>query len=122
MKSCNSQSNALLQKRVTNDILQIFNQGGKTYAKTAAAQIDQKRIIYVSAEKLSVMYHHYDNIDIPNFLGALIDAHIVREANNTDDSLSSSIATHASVPSTITSTVPKLTHGKKLRSNIYLNI
>jgi TPP-dependent 2-oxoacid decarboxylase len=78
------------------------------------AQIDQKRIIYVSAEKLSVMYHHYDNIDIRDFLVALIDAHIARKENNTDDSFSSSIATHANVPSTITSTAPKLTHGKKI--------
>ena len=62
------------------------------------AQIDQKRIIYVSAEKLSVMYHHYDNIDIRDFLGALIDAPIAKNENNTDDSLSSSIATHAKRP------------------------
>jgi len=78
------------------------------------AQIDQKRIIYVSAEKLSVMYHHYDNIDIQDFLGALIDAHIAKKENNTDDSLSSSIATHANVPSTIASTVPNWTQGKKI--------
>lgn len=78
------------------------------------AQIDQKRIIYVSAEKLSVMYHHYDNIDIRDFLGALIDAHIAKKENNTDDSLSSSIATHANVPSTIASTVPNWTQGKKI--------
>jgi TPP-dependent 2-oxoacid decarboxylase len=78
------------------------------------AQIDQKRIIYVSAEKLSVMYHHYDNIDIRDFLGALIDAHIARKENKSDDSLSSSFATHANVPPTITSTVPKWTHGKKI--------
>ncbi len=78
------------------------------------AQIDQKRIIYVSAEKLSVMYHHYDNIDIRDFLGALIDAHIAKKENNTDDSLSSSISTHANVPSTIASTVPNWTHGKKI--------
>jgi TPP-dependent 2-oxoacid decarboxylase len=78
------------------------------------AQIDQKRIIYVSAEKLSVMYHHYDNIDIRDFLGALIDAHITKKENNTDDSLSSSIATHANVPSTIASTVPNWTQGKKI--------
>src|SRR5918994_4567296 len=78
------------------------------------AQIDQKRIIYVSAEKLSVMYHHYDNIDIRDFLGALIDAHIAKKENNTDDSLSSSISTHANVPSTIASTVPNWTHEKKI--------
>jgi indolepyruvate decarboxylase len=78
------------------------------------AQIDQKRIIYVSAEKLSVMYHHYDNIDIRDFLGALIDARVAKKENNTDDSLSSSIATHANVPSTIASTVPNWTHGKKI--------
>ena len=78
------------------------------------AQIDQKRIIYVSAEKLSVMYHHYDNIDIRDFLGALIDAHIAKKENNTDDSLSSSIATHPNVPSTIASTVPNWKHRKKI--------
>jgi TPP-dependent 2-oxoacid decarboxylase len=77
------------------------------------AQIDQKRIIYVSAEKLSVMYHHYDNIDIRDFLDTLIDAHIVRKENNTNDSLSS-FTTHANSPSTITSTIPKWTHGKKI--------
>jgi TPP-dependent 2-oxoacid decarboxylase len=80
------------------------------------AQIDQKRIIYVSAEKLSVMYHHYDNIDIRDFLDALIDAHIVRKEYNTNNSSSSSssITTHTNVPLTITpTTVPRSTYGKK---------
>jgi TPP-dependent 2-oxoacid decarboxylase len=31
------------------------------------AQIDQRRIIYVGAEKLSVMHHPYDNIEIQDF-------------------------------------------------------
>src|ERR687895_96855 len=78
------------------------------------AQIDQKRIIYVGAEKLSVMYHHYDNIEIQDFFDALIDAPLARKENKSDDSLSSSFATHANVPTTITSTVPKWTHGKKI--------
>lgn len=79
------------------------------------AQIDQKSIIYVSAEKLSVMYHHYDNIDIRDFFDALIDAHIARKDYNTNNSSSSSsITTHTNVPLTITSTVPRSTHGKKI--------
>src|SRR3712207_3001621 len=83
------------------------------------AQIDQKRIIYVSAEKLSVMYHHYDNVDIRDFLDALIDAHISRKdnnANNYSSSSSSSLATHTNIPLTITSTstVPRSSHGKKI--------
>jgi TPP-dependent 2-oxoacid decarboxylase len=77
------------------------------------AQIDQKRTIYVSAEKLSVMYHHYDNIDIRDFFDALIDAHITRKDNNTNNS-SSSFTTHTNMPLTITSTVPRSTHGKKI--------
>ena len=81
------------------------------------AQIDQKRIIYVSAEKLSVMYHHYDNVDIRDFLDALIDAHISRKVNNANNySSSSSFATHTNMPLTITSTstVPRSSHGKKI--------
>ena len=77
------------------------------------AQIDQKMTIYVSAEKLSVMYHHYDNIDIRDFFDALIDAHITRKDNNTNNS-SSSFTTHTNMPLTITSTVPRSTHGKKI--------
>lgn len=81
------------------------------------AQIDQKRIIYVSAEKLSVKYHHYDNIDIRDFFDALIDAHIARKeynTNNNSSSSSSSITTNTTVPLTITSTVPRSGHGKKI--------
>ena len=80
------------------------------------AQLDQKRIIYVSAEKLSVMYHHYDNIDIRDFFDALIDAHIARNDYNTNNSSSSSssFTTHTNMPLTITSTVPRSTHGKKI--------
>jgi TPP-dependent 2-oxoacid decarboxylase len=83
------------------------------------AQIDQKRIIYVSAEKLSVMYHHYDNIDIRDFFDALIDAHIARNDYNTNNSSSSSssssFTTHTNMPLTITSiAVPRSTHGKKI--------
>src|SRR5215217_4485905 len=81
------------------------------------AQIDQKRIIYVSAEKLSVKYHHYDNIDIRDFFDALIDAHIARKEynmNNNSSSSSSSITTNTTVPLTITSTVPRSGHGKKI--------
>ncbi|MDQ3851734.1 MAG: thiamine pyrophosphate-dependent enzyme, partial [Thermoproteota archaeon] len=90
------------------------------------AQIDQKRIIYVSAEKLSVMYHHYDNINIREFFDALIDAHIPRKeytANNNNNSnsnnsssssSSSSITTQTNVPLTITSApVLRSRHGKK---------
>jgi indolepyruvate decarboxylase len=81
------------------------------------AQIDQKSIIYVSAEKLSVMYHHYDNIDIRDFFDALIDAHIARKEfnmNNSSSSFSSSITANTDAPLTITSkTVPKSTDGKK---------
>jgi len=91
------------------------------------AQIDQKRIIYVSAEKLSVMYHHYDNIDIRDFFDALIDAHIARKEfsmNNSSSSFSSSLTANTDAPMTITSTtVPKSTDGKKrLQSNMYLNV
>jgi TPP-dependent 2-oxoacid decarboxylase len=82
------------------------------------AQIDQQRIIYVSAEKLSVMYHHYDNVDIRDFLDALIDAHIARKDNNANNSSSSSssssFATHTNMPLTITSTVARSSHGKKI--------
>jgi TPP-dependent 2-oxoacid decarboxylase len=83
------------------------------------AQLDQKRIIYVSAEKLSVMYHHYDNIDIRDFFDALIDAHIARNDYNTNNSSSSSssssFTTHTNMPLTITSiAVPRSTHGKKI--------
>ncbi|HJU95761.1 MAG TPA: thiamine pyrophosphate-binding protein [Nitrososphaera sp.] len=80
------------------------------------AQIDQKRIIYVSAEKLSVMYHHYDNVDIRDFLDALIDAHISRKVNNANNYSSSSFATYTNMPLTITSTstVPRSSHGKKI--------
>jgi indolepyruvate decarboxylase len=81
------------------------------------AQIDQKRIIYVSAEKLSVKYHHYYNIDIRDFFDALIDAHIARKeynTNNNSSSSSSSITTNTTVPLTITSTVPRSGHGKKI--------
>jgi TPP-dependent 2-oxoacid decarboxylase len=77
------------------------------------AHINQKRIIYVSAEKLSVMYHHYENIDIRDFFDALIDAHIARNGYKTNNS-SSSITTPANVPLTITSTVPRATQGKKI--------
>jgi len=38
------------------------------------AQIDQKRTINVSAEKLSVGYHSYDGVDIREFLKSLIDS------------------------------------------------
>jgi TPP-dependent 2-oxoacid decarboxylase len=79
------------------------------------AQIDQQRIIYVSAEKLSVMYHHYDNVDIRDFLDALIDAYIARKDNNANNSSSSSsFATHTNMPLTITSTVARSSHGKKI--------
>jgi indolepyruvate decarboxylase len=78
------------------------------------AQIDQKRTIYVSAEKLSVMYQHSDNIDIRDFFDALIDAHIARKENKTNNSSPSSITTHANGPLTITSTIPKCTQGKKI--------
>jgi TPP-dependent 2-oxoacid decarboxylase len=83
------------------------------------AQIDQKRIIYVSAEKLSVMYHHYDSIDIRDFFDALIDANITMKEyninNNNSSSSSSATANNTNAPLTITSTtVPRSIHGKRI--------
>lgn len=78
------------------------------------AQIDQRRIIYVGAEKLSVMYHHYDNIEIQDFFDALIDAPIERKQKSTLYSSSSSLATPAHKELTITSRLPKCTPGKKI--------
>jgi TPP-dependent 2-oxoacid decarboxylase len=77
------------------------------------AQIDQRRIIYVGAEKLSVMYHHYDNIEIQDFFNALIDAPLARKQKSTLYS-SSSLATPAHKDLTITSSLPKCTPGKKI--------
>ena len=81
------------------------------------AQIDQKRTIYVSAEKLSVRYHHYDNIDIRDFFHALIDANIARRENSTSNS-SSPPSPPSMTPTNqrlaIASTVPKCTDGKKI--------
>jgi TPP-dependent 2-oxoacid decarboxylase len=80
------------------------------------AQIDQRRIIYVGAEKLSVMYHHYDNIEIQDFFDALIDAPLERKQKSTLYSSSSylSLATPAHKELTITSSLPKCTTGKKI--------
>ena len=77
------------------------------------AQIDQRRIIYVGAEKLSVMYHHYDNIEIQDFFDALIDAPLARKQKSILYS-SSSLATPAHKDLTITSSLPKCTPGKKI--------
>src|ERR671916_1421440 len=77
------------------------------------AQIDQRRIIYVGAEKLSVMYHHYDNIEIQDFFDALIDAPLARKQKSILYS-SSSLATPAHEDLTITSSLPKCTPGKKI--------
>ena len=47
------------------------------------AQIDEKKTIYVSAEKLSVKYHQYQNIGIRDFLDGLICSNIkVKDAYN----------------------------------------
>jgi indolepyruvate decarboxylase len=77
------------------------------------AQIDQRRIIYVGAEKLSVMYHHYDNIEIQDFFDALIDAPLARKQKSILYS-SYSLATPAHKDLTITSSLPKCTPGKKI--------
>jgi TPP-dependent 2-oxoacid decarboxylase len=79
------------------------------------AQIDQKRTIFVSAEKLSVRYHHFDNIDIRDFFHALIDADIVRRDKSTSNSSSPSPpTTPTNERLAISSTVPKCTVGKKI--------
>jgi indolepyruvate decarboxylase len=77
------------------------------------AQIDQRRIIYVGAEKLSVMYHHHDNIEIQDFFDALIDAPLARKQKSILYS-SYSLATPAHKDLTITSSLPKCTPGKKI--------
>jgi indolepyruvate decarboxylase len=76
------------------------------------AQIDQKKTIYVSAEKLSVRFHHYDNIDIRDFFQALFDANIARKDKSTSNSYSSMALTNE--PLAITPTVPQCTVGKKI--------
>ena len=78
------------------------------------AQIDQKRTIFVSAEKLSVRYHHFDNIDIRDFFHALIDADIVRREKSTSNSSPSPPTTPTNERLAISSTVPKCTVGKKI--------
>jgi indolepyruvate decarboxylase len=79
------------------------------------AQIDQTRIIYVSAEKLSVMYHHYDNIEIRDFFNALIDAPIARKRKSKyNNSSSSSLVTPGNKDLTITPSLPICTAGKKI--------
>ena len=79
------------------------------------AKIDQSRIISVSAEKLSVMYHHYDNIDIRDFFNALIDASIARKLKRKyNNSSSSSLMTPANKDLTITPSLPRCTTGKKI--------
>jgi TPP-dependent 2-oxoacid decarboxylase len=78
------------------------------------AQIDQRRTIYASAEKLSVMYHHYDNIDIRDFLDALIDAPISMKEKgvyNASSSLETS-ANNKDLP--MTSSTTKYTSGRKI--------
>jgi indolepyruvate decarboxylase len=82
------------------------------------AQIDQKRTIFVSAEKLSVRYHHFDNIDIRDFFHALIDADIARRDKSTSNSSSFPPPSLPTTPTNerlaIPSTVPKCTVGKKI--------
>ena len=53
------------------------------------AQIDEKKTIYVSAEKLSVKYHQYQNIGIIDFLDALISSNI--KVNNSFNKTSASL-------------------------------
>jgi indolepyruvate decarboxylase len=53
------------------------------------AQIDEKKTIYVSAEKLSVKYHQYQNIGIIDFLDALISSKI--KVNNSFNKDSASL-------------------------------
>jgi TPP-dependent 2-oxoacid decarboxylase len=78
------------------------------------AKIDQSRIIYVSAEKLSVIYHHYDNIDIRDFFNALIDASIARKLKRKHNNSSSSLMTPANKDLAIIASLPRCTTGKKI--------
>jgi TPP-dependent 2-oxoacid decarboxylase len=78
------------------------------------AKIDQSRIIYVSAEKLSVIYHHYDNIDIRDFFNALIDASIARKLKRKYNNSSSSLMTPANKDLAIIPSLPRCTTGKKI--------
>ena len=75
------------------------------------AQIDQKKTIYVSAEKLSVRYHHYNDIDIRDFFHSLVHANITRRDNRTD---SSSVRTLTTDRLAIASKIPRCTLGKKI--------
>ena len=80
-----------------------------------SAYIDQKKVIYVTAEKLSVMYHYYDNIDVREFFQALIDSPIVSKQNTTHSSNSSAPSTSFSNEAlSITSGAPRCTPGKKI--------
>ena len=80
-----------------------------------SAYIDQKKVIYVTAEKLSVMYHHYDNIDVREFFQALIDSPIVSKQNATHNSDSSAPSSPFSNKLlSITSGAPRCTPGKKI--------
>jgi TPP-dependent 2-oxoacid decarboxylase len=81
------------------------------------AQIDQKKTIYVSAEKISVRYHHYDNIDIRDFFHALVDMDIARKDNSTSSSSPSSTPPSMTITNerlAIASTAPRCTDGKKI--------
>jgi TPP-dependent 2-oxoacid decarboxylase len=84
------------------------------------AHIDQKRTIYVSAEKLSIRYHYYENVEFRDFLDALIAANLVTKEKNraissSTDTSPSSLLTHTDVGPTIElPDIPKCTNGKKI--------
>lgn len=59
-------------------------------------QIDQDKLIYISAEKLSVKYHQYHNVSIGNFLDGLIKS-VNREEKSKFDNVPSTVATEANI-------------------------
>lgn len=78
------------------------------------AQIDQKRTIYVSAEKLSVKYHYYDNVEIRDFFDALTNAPIAREPRSPNNNSSTLLESSANKDFTIIITSPRSTPGNKI--------
>jgi len=82
------------------------------------AQIDQKRVVYASAEKLSVMYHHYDNIDIRDFFNALIDAPMTGNQDNEQSIIPSYVTLASRTPVnnalTFASSLPRSTPGRRV--------
>ncbi|MFL6482432.1 MAG: alpha-keto acid decarboxylase family protein [Nitrososphaera sp.] len=82
------------------------------------AQIDQKRVVYASAEKLSVMYHHYDNIDIRDFFNALIDAPMTDNQDNEQSIIPPYVTLASRTPVnnalTFALSLPRSTPGRKV--------